>query len=116
MTSLLRSWSLLVLVAVGLFGFNHCGDNRLQRFQFTIGQRPDTRLVYLTPVASTKIAAPAYAEAELILECRKMYWDDVHPEHFLDPGIDANYPRKDYHRIYFGEILYMLGEEKFGKG
>ena len=45
-----------------------------------------------------------------------MYWDDFHPEHFLDPGIDANYPRKDYHRIYFGEILYMLGEEKFGKG
>ena len=36
----------------------------------------------LTPIASAKIAAPAYAEAELILECRKMYWDDFHPEHF----------------------------------
>jgi flavin reductase (DIM6/NTAB) family NADH-FMN oxidoreductase RutF len=70
----------------------------------------------LTPSASTKIAAPAYAEAELILECCKMHWDDFHQEHLLDPGIDANYPRKDYHRIYFGEILYVLGNKKFGKG
>ena len=70
----------------------------------------------LTPVASTLIAAPGYVEAELVIECRKMYWDDVHPEHFLDLGINANYPRKDYHRIYFGEILSVLGDEKFGKG
>lgn len=70
----------------------------------------------LTPVASKKIDAPGYAEAELVLECRKMYWDDVHPEHFLDPGISANYPRKDYHRIYFGEILSIQADEKFGKG
>ncbi|HSQ40390.1 MAG TPA: flavin reductase [Anaerolineales bacterium] len=69
----------------------------------------------LTPAASIKIAAPGYAEAELILECRKMYWDDVHPEHFPDLRIDANYPDKDYHRIYFGEILYVLGDEKFVK-
>jgi flavin reductase (DIM6/NTAB) family NADH-FMN oxidoreductase RutF len=69
----------------------------------------------LTPAASTKIAAPGYAEAELVIECRKMYWDDVHPEHFLDPAIDANYTRKDYHRIYFGEILSVLGNEEFRK-
>ncbi len=70
----------------------------------------------LTPVASTLIAAPGYVEAELVLECRKIYWDDFHPEHFIDIGINANYPRKDYHRIYFGEILSVLGDEKFGKG
>jgi flavin reductase (DIM6/NTAB) family NADH-FMN oxidoreductase RutF len=70
----------------------------------------------LTPVTSEKVAAPAYAESELVLECRKMYWDDFNPEHFLDPEIEARYPNKDYHRIYFGEIVSMRGTEKFGAG
>ena len=67
----------------------------------------------LTPVASTTIAAPGYAEASLVIECRKMYWDDIHPQNFLDPKIDKNYPLKDYHRIYFGEILALFGEDLF---
>jgi flavin reductase (DIM6/NTAB) family NADH-FMN oxidoreductase RutF len=67
----------------------------------------------LTPVASTKIAAPGFAEASLVLECRKIYWEDFKPDHFLDPELDKNYPRKDYHRIYFGEILALFGEETF---
>jgi flavin reductase (DIM6/NTAB) family NADH-FMN oxidoreductase RutF len=67
----------------------------------------------LTPIRSEKVAAPAFAEAELIIECRKIYWDDVKPDHFIDPMIDMNYPRKDYHRIYFGEILAIFGEKAF---
>ena len=56
---------------------------------------------------------PGFDEAELILECRKMYWDDIHPQNFLDLKIDKNYPLKDYHRIYFGEILALFGEDLF---
>lgn len=67
----------------------------------------------LTPAASTRIAAPSYAEAELVLECRKIYWDDLKPDHFLDGRIQANYPKKDYHRIYYGEIIAALGESKY---
>ena len=62
----------------------------------------------LKPVASAKVAAPSYAEANLILECRKIYWQDIDPAHFLDPEIDRNYPQKDYHRVYFGEIVALL--------
>lgn len=69
----------------------------------------------LTPQASTKVAAPSYAEAELILECRKIYWDDMDSSRFLDPRIEKNYPKKDYHRIYYGEILAVYGESSFGK-
>jgi len=65
----------------------------------------------LTPIPSTRVAAPGFAEAELILECRKIYWDDMEPGHFLDPVIESNYPQKDYHRIYFGEILAAYGEQ-----
>jgi flavin reductase (DIM6/NTAB) family NADH-FMN oxidoreductase RutF len=67
----------------------------------------------LTPIGSSKVAAPSFAEAELILECRKIYWDDVVPIHFLDPEIDTNYPDKSYHRIYFGEIVAIEGEASY---
>jgi flavin reductase (DIM6/NTAB) family NADH-FMN oxidoreductase RutF len=64
----------------------------------------------LTPIPSTRVAAPGFAEAEMVLECRKIYWDDMEPGHFLDPAIESNYPQKDYHRIYYGEILAAYGE------
>lgn len=59
----------------------------------------------LTPIASQKIAAPAFEEARLILECRKIYWQDFDHTHFLDDSIEKKYPKKDYHRVYFGEIV-----------
>jgi len=67
----------------------------------------------LTPVASTRVAAPCFAEAELVIECRKIYWDDFAPEHFLDPAIDLHYPNKDYHRVYFGEIVAIHGQAQY---
>ena len=65
----------------------------------------------LTPIASAQIASPAFAEAELVLECRKIYWDDMDPAHFIDPAIHAKYPQQDYHRIYFGEIVAVWGQD-----
>jgi len=66
----------------------------------------------LTPTACSRIAAPAFAEAELILECRKTYFDDFQPEHFLAGYIPPNYDQ-DYHRMYFGEILAAQGITKY---
>ncbi len=63
----------------------------------------------LTPIASSAVAAPAFDEAELILECRKLYVQKMDPAGFLDPEIGSNYPAKDYHTIYFGEILAVEG-------
>jgi flavin reductase (DIM6/NTAB) family NADH-FMN oxidoreductase RutF len=62
-----------------------------------------------TPIASRFSSAPAFEEAELIIECRKSYFHDLDPKHFLDPETDSNYPKKDYHRMYFGEILAVAG-------
>jgi len=67
----------------------------------------------LHPIASQKVKSPAFAEAELILECRKTYWDDMNPEHFLEPSIRKNYEKHDEHRIYFGEVLRIKGTEKY---
>jgi flavin reductase (DIM6/NTAB) family NADH-FMN oxidoreductase RutF len=67
----------------------------------------------LTPVASTKVASPGFAQAELIVELKKIYWSDLEPDHFLDATIENNYPQKDYHRVYFGEILAINGTESY---
>lgn len=67
----------------------------------------------LTPIASSSVAAPAFDEAELILECRKMYRQVMDPAGFRDSEIDTNYPAKDYHTIYYGEIVAVQGTERF---
>jgi flavin reductase (DIM6/NTAB) family NADH-FMN oxidoreductase RutF len=67
----------------------------------------------LNVIQSRKVAAPSFAEAELIIECQKIYADDYQPHHFIDASIDNNYPKKDYHRFYFGEIVAILGDDKY---
>lgn len=67
----------------------------------------------LTPIPSAQISAPGFDEAELIIECRKSYWQDMDPSHFLLTSIPAQYPNNDFHRIYFGEIVAIFGTEKF---
>lgn len=49
-----------------------------------------------------------FEEARLVIECRKIYYQDLNPENFLAPSIEKNYPLKDYHRMYVGEILRCL--------
>ena len=70
----------------------------------------------LTPTPSTKIAAPGYEEAELVMECRKIYWDDMESARFLDPRIQKNYPKKDYHRIYYGELVAITADPAYMAG
>jgi flavin reductase (DIM6/NTAB) family NADH-FMN oxidoreductase RutF len=57
----------------------------------------------ITPVQSRK-GGIAFQEARLVLACRKLYYQDLQPENFLDPAIEKNYNGKDYHRMYIGEI------------
>ena len=67
----------------------------------------------LTPIAATAVAAPAYAEAELVIECRKVYWQDYDPSHFLDPRILGKYSGADFHRVFFGEVVALSAAEKY---
>ena len=60
----------------------------------------------LTPVHEN--GTTYFAEARLVLECRKIYLDKIRPEGFLDPSIQKNYPENDYHLIYMGEITRVL--------
>jgi flavin reductase (DIM6/NTAB) family NADH-FMN oxidoreductase RutF len=49
-----------------------------------------------------------FDEARLVLACKKLYFQDINPDHFLEPEIDTLYPAKDYHRMYVGEIVTCL--------
>lgn len=50
-----------------------------------------------------------YEQARLVLECRKIYQDDMKADHFVRPEIaKKNYPKNDFHRFYFGEIINVL--------
>lgn len=58
---------------------------------------------------ATAEGAPYFEEADLVLVCKKAYWQDMDPTHFLDGEIDSKwYPGKDYHRIFIGEIVEVL--------
>lgn len=62
----------------------------------------------LTPVAGTE-SAVYFAQARLVLECRKLYAQDLAPDCFVDLTIGPrHYPQRDYHRMYVGEIVRCL--------
>jgi flavin reductase (DIM6/NTAB) family NADH-FMN oxidoreductase RutF len=63
----------------------------------------------LTPVKENGLVY--FNEARLVLACRKLYFQDISPDRFLDPAINEMYPQKDYHRMYVGEIVKCLVKE-----
>ena len=57
----------------------------------------------LTPVESDS-GSIYFNEARIVMECLKIYFQDLKPENFIDLKIESNYPKKDYHRMYIGQI------------
>lgn len=53
---------------------------------------------------------PYIEEAQLVLVCKKRYWNDLDPAH-MDPDALSHYEAKDYHRMYLGEITQVLVKE-----
>lgn len=63
----------------------------------------------LTPIKIDETTT--FDQAKLVLVCKKLYHDDIKPENFHDNLIDIqNYPNKDYHRLYIGEIIKVYSK------
>ncbi len=66
----------------------------------------------ITPAGLTPVYADGtvyFAEAKLVCICRKLYHAPLMEEGFVDKGlIDFNYPQKDFHEMYVGEIVKTL--------
>ncbi|MGC8839791.1 MAG: flavin reductase family protein, partial [Anaerolineae bacterium] len=61
----------------------------------------------LEALPSLQVQVPGIAGCPVIYECRVVHRSDVVPEH-LAPEIRADaYPKGDFHRVYFGEILVV---------
>lgn len=54
-----------------------------------------------------------FEQSRLIIECKKVYYQDIIPDQFLDDTIHKNYQNGEYHRMYVGEILSI--KENSGK-
>lgn len=54
---------------------------------------------------------PCVEQAKVNIVCRKIAFQDMKPDGFLDAGIASNYAVGDYHRIYVGEIVKVYTEE-----
>ncbi len=55
-----------------------------------------------------KTGAVYFAQARLVIVCRKIYAQRIDPQCFLDSSIEDNYPKKDYHQMYVGEVVRCL--------
>ncbi len=63
-------------------------------------------------VCTAQGGAPYFEEAELVLVCRKLYRQDMTPECFLDQAVvERNYPTRDFHTMYIGEITEVLAKD-----
>ncbi|MBN1429101.1 MAG: flavin reductase family protein [Anaerolineae bacterium] len=65
----------------------------------------------LTPIEITP-GIISFAEARLVLECKKIYFDDINPAQFVDPSVAEHYAARDYHRMYIGEITHCWTRDK----
>ncbi|MCF8378319.1 MAG: flavin reductase [Bacteroidales bacterium] len=53
----------------------------------------------------TKMGNLYFEQARLVIECKKIYFEDINPKNFVDRLLDRNYPNKDYHRMYIGKVV-----------
>ena len=59
----------------------------------------------LTAIPSSRVKAPIIREGILHYECQIVYKNDLVPSELATAIIPALYPKGDFHRLYFGEIL-----------
>ncbi len=52
-----------------------------------------------------------FEQAKITVVMKKLAYQDMSPEGFLDESIMKNYANNDFHRVYVGEIVKVLVEE-----
>jgi len=61
-------------------------------------------------VKTAESGAPYFEEAELVIVCRKRYVQDFDPAAIPDDVKEKQYPNRDYHTMYIGEIVEVLSK------
>ena len=55
--------------------------------------------------------AVGYEQAKVNVVLKKLAYQDMKPDGFIDEGIMNNYANNDFHRVYVGEIVRVFAEE-----
>ena len=66
----------------------------------------------LSVIPSKLVKTPIIEECNLHYECKVIHKNDILLDHLHPPIIDEYYPKRDNHRVYFGEILRALKDER----
>jgi flavin reductase (DIM6/NTAB) family NADH-FMN oxidoreductase RutF len=70
----------------------------------------------LEPVRSQKVSAPGFDQAELIIECHKIYSDELKGKNIIDKSILSKcYPERDFHKLFFGEVVSVSAADCYIK-
>lgn len=65
-------------------------------------------------IPSKKISSPGFDDAQLIIECRKLFSNDIIESGFCETSIiDVQYPSKDYHRMFYAEVVNIEGVDRY---
>lgn len=64
----------------------------------------------LTAIPSKKVKTPIIKECILHFECRVVNRNDLVPSELEKSIVSSLYPKGDFHRVYFGEILVCQRE------
>jgi flavin reductase (DIM6/NTAB) family NADH-FMN oxidoreductase RutF len=67
--------------------------------------------MHLTPIPGQEVRAPIIEECILHYECRTVHRNDVAPDALAQALREDAYPKGDFHRIYFGEIVAAYADE-----
>lgn len=62
-------------------------------------------------IFSTPHNSIAYQQSQLIIECKKMYKEQLSPESFINPSALDFYPNNDFHYMYIAEITNCLAKK-----
>ena len=65
----------------------------------------------LTPLPSREVRSPIIKECVVHYECRILHRNDLVPEALAQSVRDQCYPRGDFHRFYYGEIVAAYADD-----
>jgi len=65
----------------------------------------------LRVAASRHVRAPIIEQCVIHYECRAVHRNDLVPAAITQAIVDQFYPRGDFHRVYFGEIVAAYADE-----
>ena len=77
----------------------------------SVSGRDEDKIAHCGFATLLEDGVPYFAEASTVLICKKLYAQDLGEEFALSPVVADQYPEKDYHRMYVGEISKVLVKE-----